>query len=70
MAQCLGYQKLKQTSIQRNYSPQAHANQDNENWIYHQTAKTYFETGAEMHKLWIDHYRNMDNNQENKKLDS
>lgn len=70
MAQSLGYQKLKQTSIQRNYSPQAHANQDNENWSYHQTAKTYFETGAEMHKLWINHYNNPDKNQVDKKLES
>lgn len=70
MAQSLGYQKLKQTSIQRNYSPQAHANQDNENWSYHQTAKTYFETGAEMHKLWINHYNNPDKNQDDKKLES
>lgn len=72
MAQSLGYQKLKQTSIQRNYSPQAHANQDNENWSYHQTAKTYFETGAQMHKIWIDHYSNPENLKENQnqKLDS
>ncbi len=72
MAQSLGYQKLKQTSIQRNYSPQAHANQSDENWNYQQTAKTYFETGAQMHKIWINHYSNPDNLEENqnKKLDS
>ena len=72
MAQSLGYQKLKQTSIQRNYSPQAHANQNDENWNYHQTAKTFFETGAEMHKIWIDHYSNPQNQAENQKnkLDS
>jgi len=72
MAQSLGYQKLKQTSIQRNYSPQAHANQSDENWNYHQTAKTFFETGAEMHKIWIDYYSNPQNQagNQNNKLDS
>ncbi len=66
MAQSLGYQKLKQTSIQRNYSPQAHANQDNENWNYHQAAKIYFETGAEIYKLQIAQFKNTDKIQENK----
>lgn len=72
MAQSLGYQKLKQTSIQRNYSPKAHADQNDENWNYHQTAKNFFETGTEMHKVWIDHYsasKKLQENQ-NKKLDS
>ncbi|MBK5214202.1 MAG: hypothetical protein JJE55_11145 [Flavobacteriaceae bacterium] len=72
MAQSLGYQKLKQTSIQRNYSPQAHANQNDENWSYHQTAKNFFETGAQMHKLWIEGYSNPENpkKSQNRKLDS
>jgi hypothetical protein len=61
MAQSLGYKKLKQTAIQRNYSPQAHADLTTENWNYHQTAKTFFETGAEMHKIWINHYSNPQN---------
>ncbi|MHC5310497.1 DUF6680 family protein [Myroides sp. LJL116] len=64
MAQSLGYQKLKQTSIQRNYSPQAHLNQSNENWSYQQTAKNFFESGAEMHKLWIAHFKDSNNHNE------
>ncbi|OWP85597.1 hypothetical protein BWK60_13265 [Flavobacterium covae] len=72
MAQSLGYQKLKQTAIQRNYSPQAHADQSDENWNHQQAAKTFFETGTQMHKIWIDQYFGSSENQsaENKKLDS
>jgi hypothetical protein len=72
MAQSLGYQKLKQTSIQRNYSPQAHADQSDENWNHQQAAKTFFETGTQMHKIWIDQYFGNSENQTagNKKLDS
>lgn len=54
MATSLGYKKLKQTDIQKNYSPQAHENKNIENWNYQQAAKTFFETGTEMHKLWIE----------------
>lgn len=53
MATSLGYQKLKQTDIQKNYSPQAHADESLQNWNYQQAAKTFFETGTEMHRLWI-----------------
>lgn len=57
MAQSLGYQKLKQTSIQRNYLPQAHINQSDENWNHQQVAKSYFESGTKMHEIWINHYQ-------------
>lgn len=53
MAQSLGYQKLKQTSIQRNYSPQAHADQDFENWNQKQAAKDFFESGTKLYKMHI-----------------
>lgn len=72
MAQSLGYQKLKHTSIQRNYSPQAHVDQSDENWNHQQAAKTFFQTGTQMHKIWIDQYLGNSENQTagNKKLDS
>lgn len=72
MAYSLGYQKLKQTAIQKNYTPQAHADQSDENRDYNHTAKTFFETGAQMHKIWIDQYSGNSENAsvENKKLDS
>lgn len=53
MAQSLGYKKLKQTSIQRNYSPQAHADQDFENWNQKQAAKDFFESGTKLYKMHI-----------------
>lgn len=72
MAQSLGYQKLKHTSIQRNYSPQAHVDQSDVNWNHQQAAKTFFQTGTQMHKIWIDQYLGNSENQTagNKKLDS
>jgi|SRR5690606_19177511 len=60
MAQSIGYQKLKQTSIQRNYSPQAHFDQNDENWNYHQAAKNFFESGASLNKIWIDKMESQD----------
>lgn len=54
MAKSLGYRELKQTDIQKNYTPQAHADQNLENWNYQQAAKTFFETGTDMHKIWIE----------------
>jgi hypothetical protein len=71
MAQHLGYQKLKQTAIQRNYSPKAHALESDENWNHQQAAKTFFETGTQMHNIWIDQYNDSQNQtDENKKLGS
>lgn len=69
MAQSLGYQKLKQTSIQRNYSPQAHADENIENWNQKQAAKEFFESGTKLYKMHIalieENYNNAD-----KKLES
>ncbi|WP_426486368.1 DUF6680 family protein [Flavobacterium sp. 2] len=62
MAQSLGYQKLKQTAIQRNYSPQAHANQDDENWSFNQAAKKFFETGTILYNMHIESLELMNEN--------
>ena len=56
MAQNLGYNKLQQTDIQKNYSPVAHS-MDADNYLAHKKAeKEFFETGTEMHKIWINYY--------------
>lgn len=72
MAQSLGYNKLKQTDIQKNYSPQGHADESYENWNHRQASKDFYESGAAMHKIWIDFYQNNPQNQQvqNKELDS
>ena len=69
MAQSLGYQKLKQTSIQRNYSPQAHADENFENWNQKQAAKEFFESGTKLYKM---HIASIEGNYDNadKKLES
>ncbi|ENA1765338.1 hypothetical protein ABF176_002549 [Flavobacterium psychrophilum] len=56
MAISLGYQGLKQTDIQKNYSPQAHADESAENWNHQQAEKLFFETGTKMHNIWIENY--------------
>lgn len=53
MASVLGYQKLKQTDIQKNYKPQAHADENIENWNQKQAAKEFFEAGTYLYKLHI-----------------
>lgn len=54
MAQSLGYNKLKQTTIQRSYYPQAHVIQSDESLTSQRAAREYFETGAQMHKIFIE----------------
>lgn len=66
MAQSLGYQKLKQTSIQRNYSPQAHADQNFENWNQKQAAKDFFESGTKLYKMHIASIEGNYNNEDRK----
>jgi hypothetical protein len=53
MAHSLGYQKLKQTDIQKNYSPQAHADENLENWNQKKAAKKFFESGTKLYKMHI-----------------
>lgn len=56
MAQHLGYQKLKQTSIQRNYVPQAHFDSAKNDQYYNNAMTAYYESGAKFHNLWINSY--------------
>jgi len=56
MALSLGYKKLKQTVIQKSYSPIAHENDSIENWNYQQAKKQFFETGTKMHNIWVENY--------------
>lgn len=70
MAQSLGYQKLKQTEIQRSYSPQAHADQDDENRNYQQVAKKFFETGTNLYSMHIESIQASRNGNSNKILGS
>jgi hypothetical protein len=71
MAYSLGYEKLKQTDILKNYFPEGHMNQNNQDFEYNQASKLFFETGSKMHKIWIDQYNDSQNQiAENKKLDS
>jgi len=56
MAQHLGYQKLKQTTIQRNYIPKAHFDSALSDQNYNNAMTAYYESGAKFHNLWIDNY--------------
>lgn len=58
MAQHLGYQKLKQTAIQRNYVPQAHFDSVKNDQYYNNAMTAYYESGAKFHNLWISSYEN------------
>ncbi|MBB6331152.1 hypothetical protein HNP24_002102 [Chryseobacterium sediminis] len=59
MAQHLGYQKLKQTAIQRRYSPQAHAHADDDYYNYQQASKSFFESGTALNQYLLAHYQNL-----------
>lgn len=61
MAQHLGYQKLKQTTIQRNYTPQAHLDYEENYKDQNLSMKAYFESGAKMHNLLIAYYESLPN---------
>jgi hypothetical protein len=56
MAQHLGYQKLKQTAIQRSYIPRAHFDSEMNNQDYNSVMKSFYESGAKMHNMWINYY--------------
>lgn len=62
MAQHLGYQKLKQTSIQRNYIPRAHFESEVSTQDYNYAMKSYYESGAKFHNIWINHHENQNSN--------
>jgi hypothetical protein len=69
MAVVLGYQKLKQTDIQKNYSPQAHDDQKFEDWNQRQAAKEFFESGTALYKMHIAYFEKTQNNTD-KELDT
>ena len=72
MAQHLGYNKLQQTDIQKNYSPIAHS-KDADNYYAHKKAeREFFETATEMNRMVIQHYLNSQANvdNDNKQIDS
>ena len=54
MAYSLGYEKLKQTDILKNYFPEGHANQNNQDFEYNQASKKFFETGSNLHEILIE----------------
>ena len=54
MAYSLGYEKLKQTDILKNYFPEGHANQNNQDFEYNQASKKFFETGSDLHEILIE----------------
>jgi hypothetical protein len=66
MAQSLGYNSLKQTDIQKHYSPQAHAIWQSDNQSFHQAAKDYYQSGSVMHNFVIQSFQNQQalNNEE------
>ena len=70
MAHSLGYQKLKQTDIQKNYAPQAHADENVENWNQKQAAKDFFEAGTKLYNMHIDSLEAVNYDKADKVLES
>jgi hypothetical protein len=58
MAISLGYNSLKQTDIQKNYTPQAHADNEQENWTARQKEMKYYESATRLNEFLIDNYKN------------
>lgn len=58
MAQTLGYNSLKQTDIQKYYSPQAHATWQSDNQSFQQAAKDFYQSGSVMHNFVIQSFQN------------
>ncbi|MFV5697485.1 DUF6680 family protein [Flavobacterium sp. ZT3R17] len=54
MAHSLGYEKLKQADILKNYYPEGHLNQSREDIEYNQASKRFFETGSDLHEILIE----------------
>lgn len=67
MAQHLGYQELKQTTILRTYVPQAHLDYNDSVMNQNAVMKSFFESGTKMHNLWISHYNPQSNQTEEDK---
>ena len=71
MAQSLGYNKLQQTDIQKNYSPVAHSKDADDYFAQKKAQREFFETATEMNRLVIQHYVNLQSNSyDDKQLES
>ena len=71
MAQSLGYNKLQQTDIQKNYSPVAHSKDADDYFAQKKAQREFFETATEMNRLVIQHYVNVQSNSDdNRQLES
>lgn len=53
MAISLGYKKLKQVDIMKNYYPVGHQNQFQDDWELRQSAKRFLTTGHELYEILI-----------------
>ena len=53
MATSLGYKKLKQVDIMKNYYPVGHDNQNREDWELRQAAKRFLTTGHELYEVLL-----------------
>ena len=53
MAQSLGYEKLKQTDILKNYSPIAHSRDADDYFSHRKAEREFFESGAKLYNLHI-----------------
>ena len=69
MALTLGYNALKQTTIQKSYVPKIHSDIELSNQDYHSVSKAFFESGCQLNHLLIDFYSNQHKENENKLSD-
>lgn len=56
MALHLGYRGLEQTTILKSYIPNAHIIAQNNNHNYHQSAKSFYESGAKLNEVLYSFY--------------
>jgi hypothetical protein len=68
MAQSLGYNKLQQTDILKNYSPIAHSKDADEHFAQKKAERDFFETATEMNRMVIQHYVNNQQNADSDKV--
>ncbi len=60
MAVSLGYNRIRQTDMLKNYYPEGHLNQVKDEFDFRQAALTYYKSGAALHEKAIE---KMDNSQ-------
>lgn len=54
MAMSLGYSRISQTDMLKNYSPEGHSNQAFDDWEFRDAAKQYFQKGSLLYDVLID----------------